>query len=339
MNPLGMQMIVFGAVAAGRRGVHHQQDRQDRILRSLCRLNLLWCWSRCFASVALAVWAVALERAATGARPNSARSARLSQGRGDTFAELQLTDVPSPWVKRFQQVVPKSPKEMSALRRRLAAAGYREHRRRRRLRHVRDAAAGRLRGAASLLFFGFTKWYYALFAAAFGFVPPSIWLGRQTAQRQKQIRNGLPDALDLMIVCIESGSSIDQSIVKTSDELDISHPALAEELRLITTEMRAGKPRLEAFKNFASRTKVDEVRSLVAMLIQTDRFGTSVAQALRTHAEVSRTKRRQAAEERAAKIGVKLVFPAGLLPVPVAVHRDSWSGRRAVPDRVQAGHR
>jgi tight adherence protein C len=119
----------------------------------------------------------------------------------------------------------------------------------------------------------------------------------------------LPDALDLMIVCIEAGSSIDQSIMKASDELDIAYPALAEELRLVTTEMRAGKPRLEAFKSFASRTKVDEVRSLVAMLIQTDRFGTSVAQALRTHAEVSRTKRRQNAEERAAKIGVKLVFP------------------------------
>ena len=87
----------------------------------------------------------------------------------------------------------------------------------------------------------------------------------------------LPDALDLMIVCIEAGSGIDQSLVKTSDELDISYPALAEELRLITTEIRAGKPRLEAFKNFASRTKVDEVRSLVAMLVQTDRFGTSIA--------------------------------------------------------------
>ena len=95
---------------------------------------------------------------------------------------------------------------------------------------------------------------------------PGFWLGRKTALRQKQIRNGLPDALDLMIVCIEAGSGIDQAIVKTSDELDISYPALAEELRLITTEMRAGKPRLEAFKNFASRTKVDEVRSLVAML-------------------------------------------------------------------------
>src|SRR5207237_7403412 len=94
-----------------------------------------------------------------------------------------------------------------------------------------------------------------------------------------------------------------------SDEVDSSYPALAEELRLVTTEIRAGKPRIEAFKNFASRTKVDDVRSLVAMLVQTDRFGTSIAQALRTHAEVSRTKRRQHAEERAAKIGGKLVFP------------------------------
>ena len=102
--------------------------------------------------------------------------------------------------------------------------------------------------------------------------------------------NGLPDALDLMIVCIEAGSGIDQAIMKTSDELDITHPALAEEMRLVTTEMRAGKPRLEAFKNFASRTKVDEVRSLVSMLVQTDRFGTSVAQALRTHAEMSRAR-------------------------------------------------
>jgi len=148
-----------------------------------------------------------------------------------------------------------------------------------------------------------------LLAAMFAFLLPSLWLGRKTAQRQKQIRNGLPDALDLMIVCIEAGSSIDQSILKTSDELEIAYPALADELRLITTEMRAGKPRLEAFKNFAARTKVDEVRALVAMLVQTDRFGTSVAQALRTHAEVARTKRRQNAEERAAKIGVKLVFP------------------------------
>jgi tight adherence protein C len=260
-----------------------------------------------FLSVGLVVWVLA-SAALRWTTPEHREIRRLTQDRPDIFSDVQLTDVPSPWVKRFQQVVPKSPKEMSALRRRMTAAGY------------RSAAAAALYAAAemflpfvlagaALLYFGYSKWYYAMIAGALGFGLPSLWLGRQTAQRQKQIRNGLPDALDLMIVCIESGSGIDQAIVKTSDELDISHPALAEELRLITTEMRAGKPRLEAFKNFAARTKVDDVRSLVSMLIQTDRFGTSVAQALRTHAETSRTKRRQNAEERAAKIGVKLVFP------------------------------
>jgi tight adherence protein C len=112
-----------------------------------------------------------------------------------------------------------------------------------------------------------------------------------------------------MIVCLEAGSAIDQSIVKVSDELGLAYPALGEEFRMIITETRAGKPRLEAFRNFADRTGVDDVRALVAMLVQTDRFGTSVSQALRIHAETSRTKRRQRAEERAAKIGVKLVFP------------------------------
>src|SRR5215218_10179294 len=97
-----------------------------------------------------------------------------------------------------------------------------------------------------------------------------------------------------------------QGIAKAAEELVVSHPALSEELVTITTEIRAGKARLEAFRNFAERTKVDDVRSLVAMLVQTDRFGTSVAQALKTYAEVLRTKRRQRAEEKAAKLGVKL---------------------------------
>ena len=110
-------------------------------------------------------------------------------------------------------------------------------------------------------------------------------------------------------MCIEAGSSLDQAILKSSQDLGKPYPPLAEELKMITTEMRAGKPRLEAFKNFAARTGVDDVRALVSMLTQADKFGTSIAQALRTHAEVSRTKRRQRAEERAAKIGVKMVFP------------------------------
>ena len=260
-----------------------------------------------FASVGLGVGAI-VSYALTLSTPEQREIRKLSQERGAILAHLSLAEEAAPWVKRFQQLVPKSPKEMSGLRRRLAVAGY------------RSATAAVLYGAAetlmpfvagglTLFLFGLSRWYFALLGAGLGFVLPSVWLGRQTAVRQKQIRNGLPDALDLMIVCIEAGSGIDQAIVKTSDELDIAYPALAEEMRLVTTEMRAGKPRLEAFKNFASRTKVDEVRSLVSMLIQTDRFGTSIAQALRTHAEVSRTKRRQAAEERAGKIGVKLVFP------------------------------
>jgi tight adherence protein C len=150
---------------------------------------------------------------------------------------------------------------------------------------------------------------FAVLAAGVGYTVPGLWLFFKTSKRQKEIRNGLPDALDLFIVCVEAGSALDQAIVKASEELAIAYPALAAELRLITTETRAGKPRLEAFKNFAARTGVDDVKALVAMLIQTDRFGTSIAQALRTHADVSRTKRRQRAEERAAKLGVKLVFP------------------------------
>ena len=144
--------------------------------------------------------------------------------------------------------------------------------------------------------------------------PVSRAADRRSARRRS--RTVCPDALDLLIVCVEAGCGLDQAIVKATDELEIAYPALAEELRLVTTEMRAGKPRLEAFKNFAARTKVDDVQSLVAMLMQTDRFGTSIAQALRTHAETSRTKRRQRAEERAAKVGVKLVFPLVLFLFP-----------------------
>jgi tight adherence protein C len=154
-----------------------------------------------------------------------------------------------------------------------------------------------------------TAYVFAVIMAFLGYMIPGLVLSWLITRHKTKIDNGLPDALDLMVVCVEAGSGLDQAIQKTSVELEISHPELANELKMITTEVRAGKPRIEAFRNFAARTKVDDVKSLVAMLVQTDRFGTSVAQALRTHAEVSRTKRRQRAEERAAKIGVKLVFP------------------------------
>jgi tight adherence protein C len=223
---------------------------------------------------------------------------------------LSLTDAPSVLIKRLQQVVPKSPRDMSRLRRRLTTAGYRSASAATFLAASEPLCA--MVGALAMVSVRGVShggWLFVLFAAVVGYLLPGVWLARKISHRQKQIQNGLPDALDLFIVCIEAGSSIDQALVKSSDELEISYPALADELRLVTTETRAGKPRLEAFKNFATRTKVDEVRALSAMLIQTDRFGTSIAQAFRAHAEMSRVKRRQRAEEKAGKIGVKLVFP------------------------------
>ncbi len=221
-----------------------------------------------------------------------------------------LTDAPTPIAKRIATFVPKSPKDMSVLRRRLATAGYRTVNAAI-LYSAAQIACPLLMALATLGAVGLQQRgaMLTVLAGVAGAMLPNFWLSRQTKRRQKVIRNGLPDALDLLIVCLEAGSSLDQAIVKASDELEIAYPALAEELRTVTTETRAGKPRLEAFKNFAARTRVDDVRALVAMLVQTDRFGTSVAQALRTHAETSRTQRRQNAEERAAKLSVKLVFP------------------------------
>jgi len=230
--------------------------------------------------------------------------------------DMQLVEKPDPALRQLAKAMPKSPKDLSRLRRRLATAGYYD------LPSAVYFSAAKfvcpvVFGVVALLFFGVSDgWTTAAAVAGIGYYAPEFWLKRKIRARKKSIVNGLPDALDLMIVCIEAGSSLDQSIVKASDELEMAHPNIAEELRFITTEIRAGKPRLEAFKNFGERTDVDDVRSLVTMLTQTDRFGTSVAQALRIHAETSRTKRRQRAEERAAKVGVKLVFPLVLFIFP-----------------------
>ena len=159
-------------------------------------------------------------------------------------------------------------------------------------------------------------WLVGLPMAAIGYLLPDMALSRKVAQYKRAIQNGLPDALDLLVVCVEAGSSLDQAILRTSQELEIAVPPLAVELKTVSTEIRAGKPRLEAFQNFAKRTNLEDVHALVAMLIHTDRFGTSIGQALRTHADTLRTKRRQRAEERAAKIGVKLVFPLVLCMLP-----------------------
>jgi tight adherence protein C len=210
--------------------------------------------------------------------------------------------------KRVRQYLPKSPKDMRRLEKMLASAGYHGAWPAIALAILQLVSAVAM-FASIVTLLGSEAFPFAMLGAGLGYYVPTFWLGRAIESRKTEIRNGLADAIDLMIVCIEAGSGLDQAISRVAEELSIPYPALAMELEMIGAETRAGTPRLEAFKNFAERTKVDDVRSLVAMLVQTDRFGTSIGQALRTHADTSRTKRRQRAEEKAAKLGIKLLFP------------------------------
>jgi tight adherence protein C len=149
-----------------------------------------------------------------------------------------------------------------------------------------------------------------------GWILPRFVLEKKVAKRQEELRLSLPDALDLMVVSIEAGLGLDQAIQHVAKELSVSHPQLSEEMSLVTLEMRAGKRRSEALRNFAERTGESEFRKLVAILIQNDRFGTSMGESLRTHSDFMRTRRRQEAEERAGKVGVKLVFPIFFFILP-----------------------
>jgi tight adherence protein C len=215
----------------------------------------------------------------------------------------------SPLGKKIRSWVPKSPKEMGRIERMMANAGY--------FGTMPALIFATVQLVLPVVVFALVMTYsratmglpFAALGAMIAYFLPTFWLGRAIEKRRREIRNGLPDAIDLLIVCVESGSGLDQAISKVAEEIALPYPALAWEMDLICAETRAGRTRLDAFRNFAERTKVDDVRSLVAMLVQTDRFGTSVGQALRTHAEVSRTKRRQRCEEKAAKLGVKLLFP------------------------------
>ena len=212
-------------------------------------------------------------------------------------------------LKRIGHAVPKSPSEMSRLQLRLVHAGFRRH----------DAVPiflGIRAGCALLLFAAMAtpllirpSLPVALGAAGLGYTLPAIGLARLARRRQHRVRLAVPDALDLLVVSVEAGLGLDQAIQRVGDELALVHPELSEDLRMINLELRAGTARAEALHNLAARTGVDDLTSLVAVLVQTDKFGTSVAQALRVHSDVLRTKRRQRAEEAAAKTAVKMVFP------------------------------
>jgi tight adherence protein C len=213
-------------------------------------------------------------------------------------------------VENLERVLPKSQAEVSVTQQRLIRAGYR-----------RDSAINLFYGAKVLvpvalcvlaLVSGIARsnafFVYAL-ALGLGFLAPDFWLGRRIAARQKQIRLGLPDALDLMVICIEAGLSMDQATARTAEELRLAQPAISDELGIVVLEQRAGRPRSDAWKQFAERTGVDSVRNLVSVLVQSEQLGTSVAKTLRVHSDTLRTQRRQRVEEQAAKTTIKLVFP------------------------------
>jgi tight adherence protein C len=155
-----------------------------------------------------------------------------------------------------------------------------------------------------------------------GWMLPEMWLISRTKARQKRLRLSLPDAMDLMVICVEVGLGLDQALLKVADEIAIVHPELSAELNMVSLEMRVGKTRLDALRDLAHRTGLDDLKALVAILAQTDRFGTSIVQSLRTFSDELRTKRRQRAEEMSAKVSVKMVpvlvffiFPALLLVI------------------------
>jgi tight adherence protein C len=153
------------------------------------------------------------------------------------------------------------------------------------------------------------KFVAVLLAAAMGFFGPNEYVRMAAKKRQKEINRGLPNGLDLMVVCVESGLGLDQAILQVSKELEHAHPEISEEFGLVNLELKAGKRRVEALRNLAERSAAEDLKKLVAVLIQADRFGTGVAQSLRQHADYMRVQARQIAEEKAAKLGVKLIFP------------------------------
>ena len=150
-----------------------------------------------------------------------------------------------------------------------------------------------------------------------GFYAPDLWVRLAIARRQEKITDGFPDALDMMVVCVEAGMGLDQAIKRISDEMKLTHRVISDEFAQMNMELRAGRSRQDAMRNLAARTDVEDVKSLVTLLLQTDKFGTSVANALRVHSDSMRTKRRQRAEEMAAKLPVKMLFPLVLFIFPV----------------------
>jgi len=238
------------------------------------------------------------------------RIGELTSGRDHDEVEKPRLQSLIGFVKRVGEKAPRSTKELGSLRLRLVQAGYRRDEALTIFFGIRIVFALALFTvfSTSLILTKSNQWF-ALGGLALGYLLPGMVLARLAKRRAHRIRLSLADMLDLLVVSVEAGLGLDQAISRVGAELAFAYPELSDELRLINLELRAGKARSEALRNLADRTGVDDLSSLVTMLIQTDKFGTSVAQSLRVYSDTLRTKRRQRAEEAAAKTGVKMVFP------------------------------
>lgn len=220
-------------------------------------------------------------------------------------------------------VLPQKHLERDNVTRQLARAGYRSPQ----ALQAFYVTKSLLAVALPLLVLLFSRWFpevesgstltYAMVACGVGLLGPNFVLRKLVERRIKDLRNAFPDALDLLVVCVESGLGLAAAIQRVADELDVSHPELAFELSTVNAEIRAGMPREQALRNLADRTGLPDIRGLVGLLVQTMRFGTNVSDALRVYSEEFRDKRMQNAEEQAAKMGTKLLFPLVLCMFPV----------------------
>src|ERR1700728_581484 len=262
-----------------------------------------------FITVALVVFAFG----AAAVTPTSVLGARLrALGSQQAIARekpaVKVRDRIEQALDPLSKAIPLSPSDVTRPLAWLIKAGLRES------RHVSYYFGSRimlaiLGLAGVVLFSGFDSVPVLVCVPAFGFLVPRFMLKRMIKDRQHRIRIALPDALDLTVICVEAGLALDQALMRVGKDLHHAHPDLSNEFHLVNLEMRAGKPRAEALRNLVDRTGVDDIRSLVGTLIQTDRFGTSIAQALRVHSDSLRTARRQRAEEQAAKTTIKMVPP------------------------------
>jgi len=262
-----------------------------------------------FVTVALVVFAFA----AAAGTPSSVLGTRLRALGGQPAqaperAALKVRERLEQALDPISKAIPLSSSDVTRTRVWLIQAGLRDS------RHVSYYFGSRLLltflGLAGVVAFsGFDSMPLLVCVPALGFFIPRFFLKRMIKDRQQRIRIALPDALDLTVICVEAGLALDQALMRVGKDLHHAHPDLSDEFHLVNLEMRAGKPRAEALRNLVDRTGVDDIKSLVGTLIQTDRFGTSVAQALRVHSDSLRTARRQRAEEQAAKTTIKMVPP------------------------------